>query len=83
MCSRQSTIWRKNLTKFIEKFEGAFTVPSHGLKEGDHIQFHFDSARTRRRASKIVSEREFYVVTFVRPSRGFAKHNRRVKQEKS
>jgi len=71
------------LTKSIDKFENAFRVGGHGLHVGDAVIFHFDSARTRRRVTMIPSVDEFKVATFVRPSRGFAKHNRRVKQEKS
>jgi hypothetical protein len=52
---------------------------SHGYRQGDRIAFPTDTNRMRRAVSEIVSDTVFYTVVYVRPSRGFAKYNRRHK----
>lgn len=41
-----------------------------------------DPNRVRRRVGRKLNETTFAVETFVRPSRGYAKHNRRIKVTK-
>jgi hypothetical protein len=48
---------------------------------GMKIRVGGDTNRKRTYIKKILSDSTFETVTYVRPSRGFARHNRRVKQE--
>jgi hypothetical protein len=54
----------------------------HGLLPGDRVYLSGDSNRMRRVVAgigKTESETSFRMLLFVRPSRGFARHTRRVK----
>lgn len=65
-----------------ERMTQVTTKRSLGLRPGDRVRFHTDTNRMRRVVAgigKVESATSFRTLLFVRPSRGFAKHTRRLK----
>lgn len=57
----------------------------HGVQPGDRIRLPGDTNKTRRVVAgirKTESDTSFRLLTFTRPSRGYARHVRRKKQER-
>jgi hypothetical protein len=54
------------------------TVFPHGVSLGQRLFVDGDTNRVRRRVSCVESETRLIVVTHIRPSKGFARHLRRV-----
>jgi hypothetical protein len=55
---------------------------AHGVRLGDHVRVHSDTNRVRRRVADAGSTTHFETVTYIRPSKGFRRHMRRLKAAK-
>jgi hypothetical protein len=56
------------------------SIIAHSMRVDDRVSFSNDANRIRRRVVAVDSATSFRTETFVRPSRGFARHVRRMKQ---
>lgn len=52
----------------------------HRARVGQAVILADQTNRCRTFVTKIVTDLSFEIKTFIRPSRGFARHNRRIKQ---
>lgn len=57
----------------------ALTADTRGLRAGSSITLSTDPNRVRRRVRRVLSRTEVIVEAFARPSRGWARHVRRMK----
>lgn len=51
------------------------------IEVGQRLSYAHDTNRVRRRVVGCVSGTTFLIKTFIRPSRGFARHNRKLKRK--
>lgn len=51
-------------------------LPTSSFRVGDKIRLNFESNKIRRNVKSIDSEFRMTIDTFIRPSRGFARHVR-------
>lgn len=65
----------------MERFFAHQSNLMNSVVAGMKIKVGGDTNRQRTYIKKITSASGFETVTYVRPSRGFARHNRRLKQE--
>lgn len=79
------TFWDNELLRSFTKSEAAHrhsmtTSFAHGLRPGDRIMMSCDTNRVRRRVVGVSSNTNFETAMYLRPSRGYAKHVRRMKR---
>lgn len=52
---------------------------AHGVRPGDRVTLPFDTNRVRRRVVDVGSATHFETAAYIRPSKGFRRHIRRMK----
>lgn len=57
------------------------TALAGSIEVGQRISYEHDTNRVRRRVVGSVSGTTFLIKAFIRPSRGFARHNRKLKRK--
>lgn len=58
------------------------TSRQHGYRDGDRLTVGGDSNRVQTKVSKVISATAFEIEKFYRASRGYARHVRRLKQQR-